>query len=129
MNSNITDDDLNRTLTESGEIVPSSGFVAFVMEAVQQEATAPAPIPFPWKWAIPGLIASVALIAYFLINLVHAGTRAGSTVITRLPFDNLQSLLPQALAGGAIRLSVEWSIVALLVSFVAVRLSMRIGRE
>jgi hypothetical protein len=129
MNSNITDDDLNRTLIESGEIVPSSGFVASVMEAVQQEATVPAPIPFPWKQAIPGLIASAALIVYFLVSLGHAGTRAGFTVVTKLPFDNLQSLLPQALAGDAIRLSVEWSVMALLVSFVAVRLSMRIGRE
>ena len=57
----MNDDDLDRMLMEREEIVPSSGFVASVMEAVQQEAVAPAPIPFPWKWALPGLIVSVAM--------------------------------------------------------------------
>ena len=49
----MNNDDLDRMLLEREEIVPSSGFVAAVMEAVQQEAVAPAPIPFPWKWALP----------------------------------------------------------------------------
>jgi hypothetical protein len=33
------------------ELLPSSGFVASVMDRVRQEAALPAPIPFPWKRA------------------------------------------------------------------------------
>ena len=40
---------LDRILTAEEELVPSSGFVASVMERVREEAAAPEPIPFPWK--------------------------------------------------------------------------------
>jgi len=45
-------EELDRVLSEEADIVPSSGFVAAVMEAVTTEATAP-PLPFPWKRAWP----------------------------------------------------------------------------
>jgi hypothetical protein len=51
----MNDDDLDRILSRQEDIVPSSGFVSNVMDAVRREASAPPPIPFPWKWAIPGL--------------------------------------------------------------------------
>jgi hypothetical protein len=45
-------EELDRALSGEPDIVPSSGFVASVMEAVAAEATAP-PLTFPWKWAWP----------------------------------------------------------------------------
>jgi protein-S-isoprenylcysteine O-methyltransferase Ste14 len=45
-------EELARVLSEDADIVPSSGFVAAVMEAVVTEATAP-PLAFPWKRAWP----------------------------------------------------------------------------
>ena len=45
-------EELDRVLSEETDIVPSSGFVAAVMEAVTTEATAP-PLTFPWKRAWP----------------------------------------------------------------------------
>ena len=44
---------LDRILTAEEELVPSSGFVASVMERVREEAAAPEPIPFPWKRVVP----------------------------------------------------------------------------
>jgi hypothetical protein len=45
-------EDLDRVLSSEADIVPSSGFVDAVMEAVTAEATAP-PLTFPWKRAWP----------------------------------------------------------------------------
>ena len=51
----MKEDNLDRILKSEEELVPSSGFVAAVMERVREEAAAPAPIPFPWKRLAPGL--------------------------------------------------------------------------
>ena len=57
-------DDLDPWLVDDDAIVPSSGFTASVMEAVEREASMPPAIPFPWKRALPGLAALVvALLA------------------------------------------------------------------
>ena len=45
-------EDLDRVLSEEADIIPSSGLVASVMEAVTTEATVP-PLAFPWKRAWP----------------------------------------------------------------------------
>jgi hypothetical protein len=47
---------VDRVLAGEEKLVPSSGFVAAVMERVREEAAAPAPIPFPWKRVAPGLV-------------------------------------------------------------------------
>lgn len=44
----MTNDELDRILTSNDDdILPSSGLVASVMEAVRSEAATPSPIPFP----------------------------------------------------------------------------------
>jgi hypothetical protein len=45
-------EEFDRALAGESDIVPSSGFVRSVMDAVTAEATAP-PLPFPWKRAWP----------------------------------------------------------------------------
>jgi hypothetical protein len=52
---------LDAILASEEAIVPSSGFLAAVMESVQDESRAPAPIPFPWKRAVPGFVLAVAV--------------------------------------------------------------------
>jgi hypothetical protein len=54
-------EDLDRALSGEPDIVPSSGFVAAVMDAVVAEATAP-PLPFPWKRAWPFAAGFVVLL-------------------------------------------------------------------
>ena len=63
--------DLDRALlADRDALVPSSGFAASVMSAI--EASAPAPIPFPWKRAIPGFVAAVLALALLVVSAVSA---------------------------------------------------------
>jgi hypothetical protein len=57
----MTPEELDRILSKADEIVPSSGFAANVMEAVQRESSAPPPIRFPWQRAAPGFGLAAAL--------------------------------------------------------------------
>ena len=126
----MNDDDLDRMLMDREEIVPSSGFVASVMEAVQQEAAAPAPIPFPWKWALPGFVVSVAMAIGMIVRWFYSGPRASHavhTVVTALPMETLSSSLSQVNIAVSTWVALEWSVLALLASFAAAWLSMRIA--
>lgn len=72
----MTDADLDRALrSENDSILPSSGFAAAVMAAVEREAAVPAPIAFPWKRAIPGLVAvaaAVVLLIAAIASVLHS---------------------------------------------------------
>jgi len=54
---------IDRILASEPELVPSSGFLAGVMERVREEAAVPTPLAFPWKRVLPG----VAVTAGFLL--------------------------------------------------------------
>lgn len=126
----MNDEDLDRMLMERDEIVPSSGFVASVMEAVQQEATAPAPIPFPWKWALPGLIVSVGMAMGMIARWFYSEPHVSHPlhpVATAMPMETLSSSLNQVHMAVSTLVALEWSAMALLVSFAAAWLSMRIA--
>ena len=104
----MTDDDLDRILSHDGGIVPSSGFVSSVMDAVKREAATPPAIPFPWKRALPGLAA-------WVIALVALAIGPPTT-------DTLDRLLKPAASIGA-----GWIALALLLSFLLVKLSLRLA--
>ena len=126
----MNDKDLDRVLREREEIVPSSGFVASVMEAVQQEAAAPAPIPFPWKWALPGLTVSVALALGLIVRWIFSGAHGNASVgpaTAALPAGDLFAMLPHGQIAASTLLALEWSALALLVSFAAAWFSMKIA--
>lgn len=125
----MNDNDLDRLLMDREEIVPSSGFVASVMEAVQQEAAAPAPIPFPWKWALPGLMVSVALALALIFRWLMDGASVGHSIgaAAGTPYANLVAMLPHAQIATSTAMALEWSALAVLVSLAAVWLSMRIA--
>jgi hypothetical protein len=126
----MNNDDLGRILMEREDIVPSSGFVSCVMEAVQQEAAAPAPIPFPWKWALPGLIVSVALAIGMIARWLYSWTRTSHpvhTTATALSMERLSWSLPQVHMATSTLVALEWSALAILGSLAAVWISMRIA--
>lgn len=126
----MNDNDLDRMLTDREEIVPSSGFVSSVMEAVQQEAAAPAPIPFPWKWAVPGFVVSVAMAMGMIVRWFSSEPRISHPVhqvAIALPMETLSSSLTQMHLVVSTLVALEWSALALLVSFAAAWLSMRIA--
>ena len=74
----MTPDELDRILFRADDIVPSSGFTANVMDAVQRESSAPPPIPFPWRRAVPGFGIAAAL----AIATVLSGPDAGEAPAT-----------------------------------------------
>jgi hypothetical protein len=45
--------EIDHILAAEEPLVPSSGFLASVMESVREESVAPAPIQFPWRRIVP----------------------------------------------------------------------------
>lgn len=114
-------DDLDRILSKDPEIIPSSGFVACVMDSVRREALMPAPIPFPWKRALPGLASVVLSLGLLLIvggPLFPRGIAAHSQPLV-LPFayDRILEV--------ARTIKVGWIVLTLLLSLVSTKLSIR----
>jgi hypothetical protein len=68
-------EDLERVLADESDVVPSSGFVASVMDAVNAEAMAP-PLPFPWKRAWPLAAGFAALLLW--LAFLQAGPQAAT---------------------------------------------------
>ena len=77
-------EELDRILAEEDELVPSSGFLASVMERVETEAMAPAPIPFPWKRALPGFVVAVAVLVWAAVEMGRAVISAGGLALPKV---------------------------------------------
>jgi len=112
----MRNDDLDRILCEE-EILPSSGFVGSVMEAVQGELEAP-PIPFPWKRALPGLALACLLIFPVLIMSLQGSATAWS----------FTAELPILKLGTAMFTALSWVIFALTLTLSLIILSLRLTR-
>lgn len=74
----LTSAKIDRILAGEEELIPSSGFLASVMERIEDEAAAPAPIPFPWKRAVPGMALAAGVFGWGAIKLVRLGAPAES---------------------------------------------------
>jgi hypothetical protein len=66
-------EELDHVLSGEADIVPSSGFVASVMEAVTAEATAP-PLMFPWKRAWPLAAGFPVLFVWLALSQIGPGS-------------------------------------------------------
>jgi hypothetical protein len=89
----MSDDDLDRLLSEKDDIVPSSGFASSVMDAVRREATAPPPIPFPWKRALPGVVGAAAGLAWVLVCVVSLVRAAAGKQVAPAQLNVLSPIL------------------------------------
>jgi len=67
---------IDRILATEEALIPSSGFLASVMERVLEEAAAPPPIPFPWKRAIPGMLLLTGVLGWGGYEFVSEGVAA-----------------------------------------------------
>jgi hypothetical protein len=65
--------EIEAILAGEEELMPSSGFVASVMEQVRQEAALPAPTPFPWIKAILILLLASGVFGWGAVELVRVG--------------------------------------------------------
>ena len=115
-------EDFDRLLSCEEPIVPSSGFADAVMQAVCREATAPPPISFPWKCALPGLGLAGLLVVVMLLAPVPAA-RAGIALLGSTHLPALFAAVPETTR----RLGLDWLMVALLLAWASVKLSIRLA--
>jgi hypothetical protein len=69
---------LDRILVNEDRLLPSSGFTASVMSAIEDRSIQPQPIPFPWKIVAPGAIALLLSLA-FVIRLALSVTKSAAS--------------------------------------------------
>lgn len=114
-------DELDHILSQGEEIIPSSGFLDTVMEAVREQADAPQPIPFPWKRAFPALallaVSFLAVLTMFLVLYARAGN---APLIPAFLPGMLRPLL-----NDATHFDMVLSGVALFLTFASARISVR----
>jgi hypothetical protein len=119
--------EINSILSCEDEILPSSGFTVSVMDAVRREAAAPPPIPFPWKRALPGLVVAGLALALILVRGVAAIAQLGKG--TTPPLSMSMPPVPPPIFHGGIGSAAICTVLALLVAFVSVKLSMRVASK
>ena len=112
-------DNVEAILASEEAIVPSSGFLAAVMERVQEESRAPAPIPFPWKRAIPGFVLAAAVFGWGGVEFVRWGVASAKGIPLTLPQGSVAFALPFDHA--------EWVALALGISLASWLLARKIA--
>jgi len=111
-------DNLDRILLQQDALLPSSGFAASVMDAIQQQAAVPPPIPFPWKHALPGiaaLLVGVVILCRLAVSAIDGMSQDSATGV-----DWLAWLMSNAPSAVLIRTEVAPAILALAASFACV---------
>jgi hypothetical protein len=122
----ISHDEVDHMLSREDEILPSSGFASSVMDAVRREAAAPPPIPFPWERALPGLVAAGLALALVLV----VGAVAIAPLLKASTAPQFSMSLPSAwkpISHQSVTYAAIWIVLALLATFVSVKLSMRLA--
>lgn len=126
MGGSMNNDELDRILSKQDEIKPSSGFALSVMEAVREDAAVPPPIPFPWKRALPVLLVAALTLIVVVVTGTAAIVQFSRGDMPSQVASSLWDLLP-AYARGSAGAGLAWTAVALLASFVCVKLSMNLA--
>jgi hypothetical protein len=115
----MTDEKLDKILGTEDELMPSSGFLATVMERIEEEAAAPPPIPFPWKRAVPGIVLTAGVLGWSAVELIRQGIPEMGRVALAAPQIPAGFARPLEQAG--------WVALALGVSLVSWLFSRRIA--
>jgi hypothetical protein len=121
--------EIGHILAGEEELMPSSGFLASVMDRVRQQAALPAPTPFPWKRAVAGILLASGVCGWGAVELVRLGLPGLSlTGLSQLE-QNWLTIFPQHLSSDLVR-SLEqagWVALALGISLVSWLLSRRLA--
>ena len=117
--------EINSILSREDEILPSSGFTVSVMDAVRRGAASPPPIPFPWKRALPGLVVAGLALVLILIRVIAAIAQLGKA--TTPPLSMSMPPVPPPIFHGGLGSAAIWTLLALLLALVSVKLSMRVA--
>jgi len=106
---------LDRILGGEEELVPSSGFVASVMDRVRQESAAPEPFPFPWKRALPGMIVVGVGLVWCLVQLVRMGIAEAKTPVL-IAVHPAALITPQIESAGGVAAALGLSLLSWLLA-------------
>jgi hypothetical protein len=101
-------DSIGHILATEEPLLPSSGFLASVMERVRDEAAAPPPIPFPWKRVIPGVALIAGVFGWGALEIVRHGLPAVGSLPLAMPHlsvSGMQSLEQAGWVGFALGVS------------------------
>jgi hypothetical protein len=112
---------IDHILAAEQKLVPTSGFLASIMERVHEEASTPAPIPFPWKRALPGILLASAVFGWGAFEFVQQFLPAVRTLSFSLPQISIAVERPLEQAG--------WVALALAVSLASWLLSRRLAGQ
>jgi hypothetical protein len=115
----MTNEKLDKILAMEEELIPSSGFLASVMERVHEEAAAPPPIPFPWVRAVPGMVVAAVVLGGGAVGLVRLAIPAVRGFALNPPRVSAAVILPMEQAG--------WVALALTASLLCCLLSRRLA--
>ena len=77
---------IDKILASEEELVPSSGFLASVMERVAVGAGTLAPIPFPWLRALPGFVLALAVFVWAGVKFAHLIASSAKQALTTPQF-------------------------------------------
>ncbi|MBV8827935.1 MAG: hypothetical protein JO108_01770 [Acidobacteriaceae bacterium] len=114
-------DDIDRILLNEDDIVPSSGFVESVMDAIREEAKIPQPIPFPWKRAMIGIALMAALLIPAMQFAIRLSVDAESTRSLSTLSQHLFAAVTNAWRAGA-----GWVTLALFISLGSLAVTKRL---
>jgi len=113
----MTSERIDEILATEQELVPSSGFLASVMERVREEAAVPPPIPFPWKRFVPGMVVSAGVLGWGTVECIRFAAPALSQVKLAAPHLSATMTRPLEQAG--------WVMAAFAISLVSWMISRR----
>ncbi|HVW79142.1 MAG TPA: hypothetical protein VHB45_16125 [Alloacidobacterium sp.] len=112
------EDELDRIFSRRDEMIPSSGFVASVMEAVQRESTASQPIAFPWLRALPIFAALAAVLVMLGIAIFE---------LVRMPVSYVGHwTIPPAIMRVLSQTSAGWVAIALVIALLSTWIPVRL---
>ncbi|MDR3775353.1 MAG: hypothetical protein P4K97_00535 [Terracidiphilus sp.] len=110
---------MDKILATEEELIPSSGFLASVMERVHEEAAAPPPIPFPWARAVPAIVVAAVVLGGGAVELVRLAIPAVKDLALNPPHVSAAVTQPLEQAG--------WVALALTASLLSWLLSRRLA--
>ena len=111
--------EIDRILSTEDALVPSSGFLASVMERVREEATAPPPIPFPWKRALPGMLLIAGVLCVGALQFAQHAVPAAREFAVTVP--QISAVVERSLEQGS------WVALALASALLSWLLSRRMA--
>ena len=118
---NLPASPVDRILSSEEPLIPSSGFVASVMEQINEEAHVPPPIAFPWRRAIPGIALAAGVFGWGGYEIAAQAFAAVQNLTFAAPHFTLNLVTSIGTVG--------WIVIALGLSLASWTISQRLAGQ